>query len=100
MVKLILNFEVKNEVNLKYFETFILTAKHWSNVYAGSPYKVPECDEKVRRFIDIGVEENVARVALSSCSWNLEKAKEILLEKSKYNFTPFQRVFRKGKGRG
>ncbi|XP_065581638.1 ubiquitin-conjugating enzyme E2-22 kDa-like [Artemia franciscana] len=60
------------------FKTFTLTAKHWNNVYAGSPYKVPECDEKVRRLIDMGVEENVARVALSSCSWNLEKATETI----------------------
>ena len=59
-------------------DIFILTAKHWSNVYAGGPCKVEEYDEKVKTFTDIGVKEIVARYSLSSCSWDQEATAIIL----------------------
>lgn len=59
-------------------EMFKLTAKHWAQAYAGGPVKFPEFDHKIRRLADMGVDEHRARVALSSCSWDLEKATETL----------------------
>lgn len=59
-------------------EIFKLTAKHWAQVYAGGPVTFPEFDIKIRRLVDMGVDENRARVALSSCSWDIEKATETL----------------------
>lgn len=59
-------------------EMFKLTAKHWSHIYAGASSNTPEFDAKIKRLIDMGVDEHRARVALSSCSWDLEKATETL----------------------
>lgn len=59
-------------------EMFQLTARHWTNVYAGGPHKNPEFSEKIRRLLDMGVEEHQARVALSSFNWDLERATEQL----------------------
>ncbi|KAL1518179.1 hypothetical protein ABEB36_001841 [Hypothenemus hampei] len=59
-------------------EMFKLTARHWTNVYAGGPNVNPECDEKIKRLIDMGIEEHQARVALSSYNWDLERATEQL----------------------
>ncbi|XP_064481633.1 ubiquitin-conjugating enzyme E2-22 kDa-like [Ornithodoros turicata] len=59
-------------------EMFKLTAQHWAQVYAGGPKQFPEFDAKIKRLLDMGVEEHRARVALSSCSWDLEKATEAI----------------------
>lgn len=59
-------------------EMFQMTAKHWTNVYAGGPNKNREFNDKIRRLLDMGVEEHQARVALSSYNWDLERATEQL----------------------
>ncbi|CAG9857483.1 unnamed protein product [Phyllotreta striolata] len=59
-------------------EMFKLTAKHWTNVYAGGPFVNSDCDDKIKRLIDMGIEEHQARVALSSYNWVLERATEQL----------------------
>lgn len=59
-------------------EMFKLTAQHWAQVYAGGPKHFAEFDAKIKRLLDMGVEENRARVALSSYSWDLEKATETI----------------------
>ncbi|XP_066249984.1 ubiquitin-conjugating enzyme E2-22 kDa [Euwallacea similis] len=59
-------------------EMFRLTARHWTNAYAGGPKVNPECDEKIKRLMDMGIEEHQARVALSSYNWDLERATEQL----------------------
>lgn len=59
-------------------EMFKLTARHWTNAYAGGPNVNPECDEKIKRLVDMGIEEHQARVALSSYNWDLERATEQL----------------------
>jgi len=57
---------------------FQLTARHWAQAYAGAPSRLPDFDDKIKRLMDMGVDEHKARVALSSCSWDLEKATEQL----------------------
>lgn len=42
------------------------------------PHRNVDCDEKVRRLVDMGIEEHQARVALSSYNWELERATEQL----------------------
>nr|CAH7736719.1 unnamed protein product [Callosobruchus chinensis] len=55
-------------------EMFQITARHWTNVYAGDS----DCDDKIRRLVDMGIEEHQARAALSSYNWDLERATEQL----------------------
>ncbi|KAJ3645939.1 hypothetical protein Zmor_023558 [Zophobas morio] len=57
-------------------EMFQMTARHWTNVYAGGPHVNKECDDKIKRLVDMGVEEHQARVALSSYNWDIERATE------------------------
>lgn len=57
---------------------FNLTARHWTNVYAGGPTPICEFDDKVQRLLDMGVDEHDARVALSHYNWELERATENL----------------------
>ena len=38
----------------------------------------PDFDKMLRQLRDMGVEEGAARVALSSCAWDLQKATEQL----------------------
>ncbi|EAT44442.1 AAEL004152-PA [Aedes aegypti] len=59
-------------------EMFILTAKHWTNVYAGGPCRNPDFDQKVQRLRDMGVADYEARAALSRHNWHLERASEQL----------------------
>ncbi|XP_026475415.1 ubiquitin-conjugating enzyme E2-22 kDa-like [Ctenocephalides felis] len=59
-------------------EMFTLTAKHWTNIYAGGPHVFSDCNTKIQRLIDMGIEEHQARVALSSYNWELERATEQL----------------------
>ncbi|XP_053675190.1 ubiquitin-conjugating enzyme E2-22 kDa [Anopheles nili] len=59
-------------------EMFILTAKHWTNVYAGGPFANTDFNQKVHRLRDMGVPEYDARAALSRHNWHLERASEQL----------------------
>ncbi|XP_050301758.1 ubiquitin-conjugating enzyme E2-22 kDa isoform X1 [Anthonomus grandis grandis] len=59
-------------------EMFKLTARHWTNAYAGGPNVNADCDDKIKRLVDMGIEEHQARVALSSYNWDLERATEQL----------------------
>lgn len=59
-------------------EMFTMTARHWTNVYAGGPHSNVDFSEKIRRLVDMGIEEHQARVALSSFNWDLERATEQL----------------------
>lgn len=55
-------------------DLFDLTARHWTNVYAGGPHVCSDCDEKVRSLAELGVSVDNARGMLSCCDWNMEKA--------------------------
>lgn len=57
---------------------FHLTAQHWAASYAEANYSNPEFDSLLNQLKDMGVEENAARVALSSCNWDISKATEQL----------------------
>ncbi|CAO1322497.1 unnamed protein product [Diamesa hyperborea] len=79
-------------------DMFILTAKHWTNVYAkgktklrlhhkdqflihlflSGPHKFTDCDNKIQRLKDMGINEYDARAQLSRHNWNLERATEQL----------------------
>jgi len=58
------------------YDLFLLTAKHWTNAYAGGPHTFPDCDSKIQRLRDMGIDEHEARAVLSKENWNLEKATE------------------------
>lgn len=47
-------------------------------LYISGPFVNTDCDEKIKRLIDMGIEEHQARVALSSYNWDLERATEQL----------------------
>lgn len=61
-------------------EMFILTARHWTSVYASSPddenrWINPDFDCKIQKLCEImRVSEESARVALSSTNWDLDRA--------------------------
>ncbi|EDO39550.1 predicted protein [Nematostella vectensis] len=58
---------------------YLLTARHWAQVHAGAKSQGHnECEEKIRQLMDMGFAENQSRVALSSHSWNVERAVESL----------------------
>merc|ERR1712083_266468 len=59
-------------------QIFRETAQHWAAAYAGSDYKNPEFDTMLRQLKEMGIEEGAARVALSSCAWDMQKATEQL----------------------
>lgn len=61
--------------NLKVFK---LTAQHWATAYAGASYVNTEYDSLLKRLEDMGVHREAARVALSSCSWDINRATEQL----------------------
>ncbi|KAG5678902.1 hypothetical protein PVAND_008526 [Polypedilum vanderplanki] len=56
------------------YEMFCKTAKHWTNVYAKGPHKIPEFDTKVQTLKNIGVNEFDARAALSRHNWDINLA--------------------------
>lgn len=60
-------------------ETFRKTAKHWANIYAGSPHRETECEGKVEQLKAMGFDEHKGRVALSTHNWNVERAMEHIL---------------------
>ncbi|XP_049886258.1 ubiquitin-conjugating enzyme E2-22 kDa isoform X2 [Pectinophora gossypiella] len=59
-------------------QLFNLTARHWTNVYAGGPTSIWEFNQKVQRLLDMGIDEHQARVALSTYDWEIERATEQL----------------------
>lgn len=42
------------------------------------PHKYPDCDAKIQRLKDMGIDEHDARAVLSKENWDLEKATESL----------------------
>ncbi|XP_046663726.1 ubiquitin-conjugating enzyme E2-22 kDa isoform X3 [Homalodisca vitripennis] len=59
-------------------EMFRLTARHWTAVYAGGPNGNSDFDSMIHRLTDMGVDEDQARVALSTYNWDLVRATEQL----------------------
>lgn len=59
-------------------QLFNLTARHWTNVYAGGPKVIWEFNQKVQVLLDMGIDEHQARVALSTFDWVIERATEHL----------------------
>ncbi|RNA04782.1 ubiquitin-conjugating enzyme E2-22 kDa [Brachionus plicatilis] len=60
---------------------FLKTARHWTNVYAGSTSAAePEFDSQVKKLVDMGFDSHKSRVALSSHLWNVEQAIESLYD--------------------
>ncbi|XP_064536928.1 ubiquitin-conjugating enzyme E2-22 kDa-like [Drosophila montana] len=57
-------------------DVFQVTAKHWTNVYAGGPHVFPDCDTKVLCLMELGLDEHEARILLSRENWNLDGATE------------------------
>lgn len=57
---------------------FEITARHWTNAYAGGPHKFSDIDAKIQRLKDMGIDEHDARAVLSKENWDLEKATEYL----------------------
>lgn len=56
------------------------TARHWAEVYAGAPPSYDkDCEQKVTRLTSMGFTRNQSLVALSTHSWNAERAVESLL---------------------
>ncbi|XP_048006314.1 ubiquitin-conjugating enzyme E2-22 kDa [Leguminivora glycinivorella] len=55
---------------------FNVTARHWTNIYAGGPTAIQDCNQKIQVLLDMGINEDQARVALSTYDWNLERATE------------------------
>ncbi|XP_041451597.1 ubiquitin-conjugating enzyme E2-22 kDa-like [Drosophila obscura] len=60
----------------EHYDMFRLTAKHWTNAYAGGPLNIPDCDASIQRLRDMGVDEHEARRVLSVENWNLKNATE------------------------
>ena len=57
---------------------FQKTARHWAAAFAGAKHKFVEFESALKKLADMGVEEHAARVALSSCDWEVTKATERL----------------------
>nr|XP_027220212.1 ubiquitin-conjugating enzyme E2 K-like [Penaeus vannamei] len=57
---------------------FLQTAQYWSHVHAGAPRGNSDFANKVRCLMDLGVGEQQALVALSSCNWDMDRAIEQL----------------------
>ncbi len=57
---------------------FRRTARHWATIHAGASHEDKDFEAQIRRLMDMGVAESDARVALSSCSWDLTRATEQL----------------------
>ena len=60
-------------------EMFFQTARLWSHVYADSPVSNPDYAQKVDDLCAMGFEKNTAIVALSTKSWDVKTATEMLL---------------------
>lgn len=48
------------------------------HLFFKGPHKFTDCDSKIQRLKDMGINENDARAALSRHNWNLERATEQL----------------------
>ncbi|XP_034489575.1 ubiquitin-conjugating enzyme E2-22 kDa-like [Drosophila innubila] len=70
---IVVGFQYKEEHDM-----FLITAKHWTNVYAGGPFHFPECDTKIQHLVNMGVDENEARIILSKRSWDMQNTTEHL----------------------
>lgn len=46
--------------------------------FDSGPNRIPDCDSKIQRLRDMGIQEHDARSVLSKENWNLEKATENL----------------------
>lgn len=55
---------------------FRKTAQYWATVHAGASHKHADFDDLIRKLQDMGVDENSARVALSTCDWDITAATE------------------------
>ena len=55
---------------------FKRTAEHWAAAFAGAKYENAEYDGMLKKMVDMGVDESAARVALSTCSWDIAAATE------------------------
>jgi len=60
-------------------KVFWQTAKHWTNIYARGPHREAELEAKVSQLRGMGFEEHKARVALSTCDWNIQRATDHLI---------------------
>ncbi|XP_062864579.1 ubiquitin-conjugating enzyme E2Kb (UBC1 homolog, yeast) isoform X1 [Trichomycterus rosablanca] len=60
-------------------EMFKQTARLWSHVYAGAPVSSSEYARKIDKLCSMGFDKNAVIVALSSKSWDVETATEVLL---------------------
>ncbi|KAK9399195.1 ubiquitin-conjugating enzyme E2 K [Crotalus adamanteus] len=60
-------------------EMFKQTARLWAHVYAGAPVSSPEYTKKIENLCAMGFDRNAVIVALSSKSWDVERATELLL---------------------
>ena len=84
----------KNILYSDNYNAFKLTAQHWATAYAGASYSNPDYESKLKSLKDMGVEEGSARVALSSCNWDVHKATEQLFNwELGANFKVIWRVF-------
>ncbi|KXJ22436.1 ubiquitin-conjugating enzyme E2-22 kDa [Exaiptasia diaphana] len=59
-------------------KAYDVTARHWAYIYAGAGSSDPDCDEKIKQLMDMGFHESQSRVALSTHSWNVQRAVESL----------------------
>ncbi|RXM31695.1 Ubiquitin-conjugating enzyme E2 K [Acipenser ruthenus] len=60
-------------------EMFKQTARLWAHVYAGAPVSSTEYTRKIDKLCAMGFDKNAVIVALSSKSWDVETATELLL---------------------
>ncbi|XP_064607803.1 ubiquitin-conjugating enzyme E2 K-like [Liolophura sinensis] len=59
-------------------EIFQKTARHWANIYAGAPNRVPECEDKIAQLKQMGFDDDKSRTALSTTNWDVPRALESL----------------------
>ncbi|XP_070971677.1 ubiquitin-conjugating enzyme E2 K-like isoform X1 [Oncorhynchus clarkii lewisi] len=60
-------------------EMFTQTARLWAHYYGGAPVPGPEYTRKIDKLTAMGFEKNAVIAALSSKSWEVETATELLL---------------------
>ncbi|CAG5122090.1 unnamed protein product [Candidula unifasciata] len=61
------------------FDIFERTARHWTTAYAGGPKRDTELEEKIVSMKNMGFDEHMARVALSTKDWDITRAAEYLI---------------------
>ena len=59
-------------------KAFQKTAKHWTATYAGANGGESECSRKLKQLMDMGFDAEKCTTALSTHSWNVERAVEAL----------------------